>query len=116
MTTSPQSASGKPKPAPTKDSIVPSIRSWRTIRQRLAPRANRSAISAWREAPRANCRLATFAQASNSRNNTAAVTTDMNRAAYSSTVSRSNITSTPRPPFVNGNSLDNRMATVRISA
>jgi hypothetical protein len=40
-----------------------SVSSWRTTRQRFAPSAVRTANSRCRAAPRANCRLATLAQA-----------------------------------------------------
>src|SRR5580693_3738504 len=58
--------------APTTESSALSVKSWRKIRRRPAPRETRSAISRSRTAARASIRFATFAQAISSTNATAA--------------------------------------------
>ncbi|MEQ9401362.1 MAG: hypothetical protein RJQ04_19505 [Longimicrobiales bacterium] len=55
------------------DSTMPSVRSWRTIRPRVAPRALRTATSRRRWAALARRRLATLAQAMRSTTATAAI-------------------------------------------
>jgi len=56
-----------------------SVSSWRTRRSRLAPSERRMRSSFWRDAARANCRLATLAQAMTSTMPTATMTS---RTAY----------------------------------
>src|ERR1035437_3694458 len=48
----PQYATSNPSSAPTKESITLSVSNWRTMRQRPAPRLNRTAISRLRAAAR----------------------------------------------------------------
>ena len=62
----PQNASAAPRTAARPDRIRLSASSWRTMRDRLAPRARRTAISGRRAAPRARSRVATLAQAARS--------------------------------------------------
>ena len=52
-----------PAAPPASDSTTLSVSSWRTIRARLAPSADRMAISRWRTLARTSSRLATFAHA-----------------------------------------------------
>ena len=56
-------AKSSPAVAPTMASNTLSVSNWRIRRQRLAPIANRTVISLFRPAARANRRLATFPQA-----------------------------------------------------
>ena len=59
----PQKARIRPKPQPTRDRSMFSVRSWPIRRPRPAPVAARSASSFWRAVPAASRRLATFAHA-----------------------------------------------------
>ena len=59
----PHRANNTPSAAPQMDSSKLSLRSWRTSRERPAPRAMRTANSRCRAAPRARSRFATLAQA-----------------------------------------------------
>ena len=59
----PQTANATPSMPPSAASSTLSVRSWRMIRNRPAPRLSRSAISRLRAAARASRRLAMFAHA-----------------------------------------------------
>ena len=61
-----QTARKTPAAPPSSESSTLSVRSWRTIRPRPAPRLKRMASSFWRAVARAISRLATFAQATSS--------------------------------------------------
>ena len=65
------SANAHPVIAPATDSRSDSVNAWRASLRRLAPRAERTASSRCRTAPRAMSRLATLAQAINSTASTA---------------------------------------------
>src|ERR1035438_4877724 len=65
----PHLANSRPRTAPTAASTMLSVSSWRNRRCRPAPRAVRTATSRQRPAARANCRLATLAQAIKSTKN-----------------------------------------------
>ena len=67
----PASATGTPTAAPSRNSTVLSVSSWRTSRPRPAPSAVRIATSFRRAAPRMRSRFATFAHAMSSTNATA---------------------------------------------
>src|SRR5581483_2327337 len=60
-------ASRMPRIPPTKESTVLSVRSWRTILVRLAPKAIRTATSDFRAVALASSRLATFTITINSK-------------------------------------------------
>ena len=59
-------ASASPATAPARPMTALSISSCRAMRDREAPSAARTLISAWRRVARASSRLATFAQAMSS--------------------------------------------------
>jgi hypothetical protein len=67
----PAKPSAKPKTPPVTESKTLSVSSWRTMRMRLAPRAERTASSRLRPVARTSSRLATLAQAMSSTRATA---------------------------------------------
>ena len=73
MARCPQKANRRPSKLPATASSRLSVRAWRTSRARVAPRADRSAISLCRAAPRASSRLATLVQAASKTSATAAI-------------------------------------------
>jgi hypothetical protein len=78
-TLTPSHASATPKIPPKKESSRLSVRNWRKMRPRPAPRAARIATSVWRDAARANSSAATLAQAINNTNPTAACSSNSGR-------------------------------------
>ena len=96
---------------------TPSVRSWRTIRPRPAPRARRSAISRCRSAPRARMRFATLTQAiSITRTAAACQMARMSGSTGSPNPRLKVATATPRPVLVCGCSFSIRPATTASSA
>ncbi len=80
-----------------------SIRSWRLIRSRPAPSAERTAISRPRSAARASSRFATFAHAISRTNSTATLTMEVaSRNSVSNRASSSRTRFTPTDWFVSG--------------
>ena len=67
-----QCANNNPRPPPSAANKTLSVKSWRTTRDQLAPKANGTAISFCRARARASNKLATFAHTINITNPTIA--------------------------------------------
>ena len=98
----PQAARIRPRPPPRMESSTLSVSSWRITRLRLAPKAVRIANSRARTVARASRRLATFTQAINNTNPTAANSTSRKGLISPTIESFSGISVTPTPTFVCG--------------
>ena len=113
-TRTPNTASSRPAPPPNNASVRLSVRNWRNISQRPAPRAVRSAISSRREAARASSMWLTLAQAISSTKPTAPRSTSRAGRMSPTTFSRSERTCMSW--LVPGNSRSSRLVMVAISA
>ena len=88
-------ATAIPAAPPASASSEFSTNSWSTTRARLAPRAERTAISRMRARPRTSSRLATLMHVMSSRRAAAAAKTN-NAGRVSPTMSRGSVLTTPR--------------------
>ena len=92
-------ANAMPSAAPMSATMTLSVSSWRTMRQRSAPSATRTAISFERAVARARSRLATFAHAMSSTNATDAIMIISTGRKLPACCSRIVCASTPQPRF-----------------
>jgi hypothetical protein len=113
----PQPASSTPTAAPTRPRTTLSTKSGRATRQRLAPRAVRTAISRTRPTPAPSIRFATFAHATQSTSITApSITTIISRISGGVSASRSVSARSDHPRFAVGCSAARRAPRARTSA
>ena len=112
----PMIESARPRTPPSNPRSTASTSSWRTMRQRDAPSARRTAISRARCAARESSRLATFAQAISRTKPTAPINVrNMIRMGPPLKRSLMAITSTPMSLFVSGYCAVSRLAMPRNS-
>ena len=109
--------SATPSAPPRSDSTRLSVSSWRTIRRRPAPSADRTASSRSRAVARASSRLATFAQQiSSTKPTTPRNSIEVSLRSLPIMVSCIGSSATPRPALVCGNSRARPSATAARSA